>query len=478
MTLSPRQIPWKDRLPYLLLFLFLGVQLLGLTRIHGDWWFEDDAYQRHFILHCPEPSAYFLDREKNYPFNMGRSFTPLLAFTLFLDTLVSPKSPTPAYLHTMLSLALTTLLFFALLRRFLDSYSAVFVTAIWLFLPSTIAVTEFLATRHYLEGFMFSLAALLLATALPSTSKPGQWFVLMAVAILYYLAALAKEVYVTFTFFALIALFSSRKRFGAMALIFATGLAYSIHRLWFLQGLSRDSFPLHTTFFKYFASMPFTFSGNNGGYLLAILLGLLLILAVFKKKCTGQQLLMLAGAVAVLLFSIFPVYHNLHGKQQELGTWYRLVFLANSFWLAMGGWLCRGLLPRNLSIGVALLAVAIVLPGGLQTARNWDHMKTAYREEAVFYLENPDKLLYTELPAPWFITNIHDLYEGDTLPHVIDRRGIMDRGVVQRLLEDSDHIWRYTPEGYQPDPELHPFLFQKNLQMPNAFSPARNLIPK
>jgi len=332
-------------------------------------------------------------------------------------------------------------------------------------------ITEFIATRHYLEGLALSLGALILAVRYPYSSRGRNLAGLMGIALLFYLSALAKEVYVTFTFYCLVGLFFHRRQWLPLLVMFASGFAYAAHRLWFLNGISRDSFPIHVGLLKNFQSLPFTLTGNNGGYALTAVIGLFMILAVLKKELRGFRLLWLIGAFGVLLGSILPVYLHLHVGHESPGTWYRLVFLWNTVLVILGAWLAQRLLTRK-HFGIFSLLLAVTLASAsLKAATWWDHLKGEYQVEARFYLDHPTRLLYTELPAAWFIGNVQDLYGGDAMPHYIDREGLLDRGVIQRLLEDHGEIWRRTPQGYKPDPELYNLLIEKNKAMQRPFTP-------
>ncbi len=456
--------------PWLFLLLAFIIQT-GLTRTFNDWWFEDDVYQRHFIKSCPEPAVYFTDNDRSYSFNMGRTFTPLLAFTLYTDYLISP-APTAAYLHTSLVLAITLCLLYALLSPYLGWRGATYVCSLGLFLPSTLVITEFIATRHYLEGLALSLGALLIAVRYPFSSKARNGLALLSIALLFYLAALAKEVYVTFTFYSLAGILFYRRKWFALLILFLSGGAYAAHRLWFLKGVSRDSFPFHFGLLKDFQSLPFVLTGNEAGYIATALILGLLVAAVYKKHLWGFKLLWTIGALVVLLGSILPVYKHLHVGHDDLGTWYRLVFLVNLFTLALAVWMAAKLLPKPVNLALGLGCFLMVLPTSWQTAKKWDHLKAVYETEARFYLDHPNRLLYTELPAPWFIGNVQDLYGGDAMPHYIDREALLDRGVITQLLEDHQEIWRGTPNGYAPDPQLLESLKTKNQAMEKPFTAA------
>ncbi len=84
-------------------------------------------------------------------------------FSFWIDVRLAGYSPQFAYLHQTCSFLLTLLfLYLILIRVFQDEVAAVFVSVMWVLLPSTSVVVQFLSTRHYLEGMMFSALALCL----------------------------------------------------------------------------------------------------------------------------------------------------------------------------------------------------------------------------------------------------------------------------------------------------------------------------
>ncbi len=110
------------------------------------------------------PVSIFIDRGILRHLVTGRALVPMQVLSFWTDVRLAGYSPQFAYLHQTCSFLLTLLfLYLILIRVFQDDIpAAVFVGVLWVLLPSTSVVVQFLSTRHYLEGMLFSALALCL----------------------------------------------------------------------------------------------------------------------------------------------------------------------------------------------------------------------------------------------------------------------------------------------------------------------------
>lgn len=450
----------KNGRSFLLLTALVAVQVFLVCATPSDFWFEDDPAHRSFVRDFPNPLAYFGPALVS-KLSFGNSVTPWFPFSFWIDSQFSALSPAPAYLHSACSLLLCVLFFFLLLVRFLPRKAALFAAALWLFLPSTIVVIEFLSTRHYLEGMLFSCIALLCCLQ-SNQCPPGparSRFSFMAAAF-YLLACSSKEVYVSATWFALLCLYASQRRCKALVGVLACGMAYAVYRLLSLGLVAKNMSFVPDNFSLFLARWPFIFSGNVGGYLLFALGCLLFLYLLLLRRLQAKQLVFLVGMCAVMVLSILPVTSHITSSFRELGSWYRVVFLLNSFMLAAGCWLVALLPFPRLKLFAALLAICVVLPGGWLASRKWDTIKAEYHRDASFYLQYPDRLLYSRLPAPWFLFGIHNLYLPGQRPHYLSWR--VDNGTnasyVLDQLDDSCSIWVFQEGAYCASQSLAPVI--------------------
>ncbi len=441
-----------------LLGLALLVHIFLLCRLHQDWWFEDDTMHVFFVTQHDRPWTYFFDRETMHAFSFGRTVTPMLTLTFWVDWVLAPLSPAFAYGHSLLVQMIAAALLLAVLARFTSEGAALAATVLWLFLPSSISVFEFLATRHYVEGLIFSLLAVL--AALRGVEARDRWRELgwAALAALAYLAAAcAKEVFVASALWLLFWLFAAARRFAGAAVMAAAGAAYFGYRLWAvgLMGQGFDSsWGFADRYHLFLERFPYMLTGNNGGYAVLALAAAIVILAAVNGRVRWAHAAFWLTSLLIALASVFPVTEHLTYGFRKLGTWYRVIFVVNTLLAALAAWAAARTSWRWPGWALAALAAASIGVGGWRAAGNWDASKALYRADAEFYIANPDKLLYTVLPAPWFMLGVHRLY-GDGNPwHYLHWRAT--EGEVDNRYRQWEVVWRRGEDGvYRPDPELY-----------------------
>ena len=458
----------RYRAELMLVFLVL-IHLCWFSRLYLDWWFEDDVNHIAYVGLNPDPVDYFTSKKTIHNFSFGRTLTPMLPLSFWIDQRMAPRSETFAYFHTILALLFTVLLMYRVLKPYLTAKGALAASGLWLFLPSTFAVVEFLAARHYLEGLMWSLAALLCARraqvlvpedgALLHAWKSLSWTLLAGLC--FFAAACCKELYVTSTFLLLIAFFGKAKNYRAMALIFAMGGLYAAYRIWAI-GLNGSGLGAEWASFRnlrlFFARWPYILTGNRGGYvLIAALLAVLAILLV-QNRAYWKTLGWAALHLGIAFITIFPVSIHLAASYQQHGTWHRVAFLFNTMALIGACWLVYKAHHKYTAQALCLLSCIFLLEGAHTTTQKWDVQKNMYRQEAAFYLANPDKLLYSTLPAPWFILGVQMAYNKHQPAHFITPT--MFRDQVPEMLRRFPTLWRRIGDDYQPDPALRGVILQ------------------
>ena len=442
------------------------IQLFLNLSLQRDWWFEDDPNIVAFVRAHPNPVDYFLNRDLIRGLSAGRVLTPMQTLSFKLDDLLAPLSPLAAYLHTALSALLTACLLFWVCRRWLSVGASLAVPLLWLFLPSTISVLEFISARQYLEGLTWLLLSLLCGfRAIDAPERKGAVLWLFGAVVAYLLAALSKELYVASGAWPLALLFfHGRARLGrltapAIGLTAFGALFYAAYRVWTI-GLIGQGFASSQAFLgKYHLFLeryPFMLTGNLMGYILCGLIFLFLVFLMFKKRVSWLICFVFASNLCLLLLTIYPVTKHVVFAYQELGTWHRVVFLLNLFMLFCGCWIMDQIKRPWIGRLVFALAAAAIVHGARIAAVNWDANKKHYREDARFYLEHPDRLLYSELPGAMFLPGVHNLYRPGWSKHFISANKIEKH--ARQCLDDYYHIWRKTPDGYQPDSRLFPLI--------------------
>lgn len=181
----------RRAIPSLLILLAIGVHLPAL----GWWWLWDDP---QLLLHALrvdtidtlfEPSAYRA--------LAAHTFTPLLPISFKIDLLIGGLNPVVAYAHQIAALLLAGLLLDQLLRRYVDRWVSVFSTVAFLSSWMGIYAARTLMIRHYLEGLVCALAALILWSGRSADGSRSRVGVAQEIAasIFWLLALLEKEIF-------------------------------------------------------------------------------------------------------------------------------------------------------------------------------------------------------------------------------------------------------------------------------------------
>lgn len=321
-----------------MLLISLVYHSLGLcTFVH--WWFEDDAGLFAFAHNVGNPLRFFCDLHVLRQFHGA---TPMLPLSLWIDSAVAYRSIFFAHLHQVFSLAVTLILLFHVLRGFgLDARQAFALCLVWVCLPAVVVGNEFLSTRHYLEGFAWSLGAVLVAQKIGKE----EWRESFLTGALFFAvlagAALCKELYViTVPLFVFLYLFSCRKYYAAAVAIAIVPL-YGLYRYWAIGSDLTYEAPLldFRGYLQFLGRVPYILAGNAGGYLLMAVFVCLLLYRVrqINLRIAGYVLLVLASAFV----TIYPVTFAISRDWTIHGTWYRVMFFLSSlFLLGTGYWIC------------------------------------------------------------------------------------------------------------------------------------------
>ncbi len=431
----------------------LGVGLLYhllFLRTFSHWWFEDDPSLFAFVKTIGNPLRFFFDRVVIAQF--GRAFVPMQALSMWCDDALAYRSVRFAQLHQLLVLEATLLLLFKVLLNFRLQQGAAFLLAtLWLFLPPVVVVNEFLSARHYLEGFAWSLGALLMAQKIKRAD--GNPTLRRAVVLIASLlaAAFTKEVF-AITVPLAIFFYLPGRRFRAIAwAALALPPFYVLCRLCAVGGEMFYGAPFlgPVEYVRFLARLPYILAGNVGGYGVVAVLASGVVYLAWTRRISLRAVAGLAVCFVSALAVIYPVSFPLSRDWILHGTWYRAPFLLASGMLLTIGY-ATARLPRNRSRPVIIGALAlIVVPGGWVTERKWQIAMRRYRYEGKYYLAHPDRLLYSELPAFWFLPGLDEMYAVSKSHHIT--------AAQLRFPPDGQSygtIWRYRTGKFVPDAKL------------------------
>ena len=80
--------------------------------------------------------------------------------------------------------------------------------------------------------------------------------------------------------------------------------------------------------------------------------------------------------------------------------------------------------------------------------------------EGTFYIQNPDKLLYSVQEAGWFVPGVHDLYRIKKRHYVI--KGDTNDWHTERMLRLFPTVWRYDNGEIVQDDRLYDDLLRNS----------------
>jgi hypothetical protein len=419
-----------------LLLAFGAFYATVYLKLGSRWWFEDDPHLYAYANQIRNPASIFVDPGILRHLVTGRAMVPMQVFSFWIDVRLAGYSPQFAYLHQTCSFLLTLLfLYLILIRVFQDEVAAVFVSVMWVLLPSTSVVVQFLSTRHYLEGMMFSALALCL---LQRGVRAGA-LVSMVVGML------CKETY-AILIPAIVLLYAWRRRDRGLALSTAAIVCvYAVYRYCMLGPALSYDMPLLTIgqYLKFLTKLPYSLSSNYGGYCLCGIIAALSYYFARRSRENRRTILYFLGALALSLGPIFPASWPLYGTIRNPDPWYRILFLLNTVVIVFGGYLAVRSVPRRMQLALAILAIAILIPGSEKTRRLWAGMTTRAELEGKFYVNNPDKILLSEQVAWWFIPGVYGMYQVKT-PHYVLLKDLPD-------LQPGTTIWRFRNGGFVPE---------------------------
>ena len=428
------------------------------------WWYEDDPLQYARVLSIVNPFEIFTSQLLR-TWSTGKSFVPMQILSYWIDVRLFGVSPRMAYIHSILSLIASMILICAVMAKLTQKkLASMLITVIWLLLPSTLVVHQFLATRHYMEGLLFGLAAIYLTLLFPSSSILRNNLLILFIGFFTLAAMLSKETYAAVipTFIFICGLHKRQYRLVILMIIIA--MLYAFYRIWTIGSGMDYTMPFLNLqeYLKFLLILPYTFSANFGGYLIYAAIFFISVILLWQKSIMVlQTTLMFITLLAVSLFAIYPVSYVVLAFYKIPGTWYRAPFLINTIVLLFGGYLVTVYLPIKWQVIGLLALLTILLPGTHTTRQLWNERMTRAELEGKFYLENPDKLLFSEEDAYWFIPGVKSLYKV-TNEHHIDKQNITGEH-AQAMIKQFPIIWRFTDGQFVEDNELYQYIRKENI---------------
>lgn len=417
------------------------------------WWFDDDPRNFGFVKTVANPLAFFIDPALAVSFSATSTVNPMLGVSIWLDSTLAYRNILFAQLHNVIILAVTLVLLFLVLRKWGASLLATStVLLVWLLSPAMVVVSGWLAARHHLEGLTWSLGAILVAQKLARAEWREN---VRSISLLLFLlggAALFKETFaITVPLGVGLYLWHRERRIGALSCA-ALLLAYFGYRCWMVGFTARYHGPLLglAGVAEFILRLPYILFGNAGGYVLLAVALVPVCLMYRRGELNPRVILYTVVVIASSLVVVYPGAFALHRDWLEPYTWIRIVLLLHTGLLIGAGYLISRVRTPLLSYIAGAVAILVTATGGFVTQKKWEILLNRYEAEGKYYLEHPDRLLYSEVPAAWYLDGIQMLYAIPARHHII----VGEQRPLAKTLAGHQTIWRYSDGKFVSDPEL------------------------
>lgn len=445
-------------------FILILLVIFGLFYFPAlfKWWYEDDTFQYFYVSTIADPINIFTDAETMRKFS--RAFVPMQILSYWVDFKLFGFNFLAAYIHSLLSLLFTSVVLFKVAKKLTqDSFVSMSMVITWLLLPSTLVVTQFIATRHYLEGLFFALLAIYFLIVYLEKSEEKSFRFVLLITFFAFLSIFCKEIYATSIMFLLFILGIIYKKIPLIISSIILALSYFAYRNWVFGTDINYTMPFlgakQYLYFLYFQI--YTFSANYWGY--AILIGILflnfLMIRRFKQTAVKEFGLFI-GLTSACLLALYPVAYAIFLTYKTPGTWYRATFITNTILALWGVYSLSKITSKKVFAIILCISLLPVFWGTVKTRKLWDEKMARAEMEGKFYLNNPDKLLYSEEDASWFIDGVQKMYPANK-QHFINKQFLVGDNSKTMIL-NYPTIWRYDSGSFVADEKLYNELKEQN----------------
>ncbi|MFA7605111.1 MAG: hypothetical protein WCY08_00840 [Rhodocyclaceae bacterium] len=350
--------PFPHATPLAAIWLgFLACSLHG-SALQG-FWRIDDLWLLHYVSLHPQASGYFFSpmqwQALSVPF-----FTPWLVLDFRLDIVLFGPDPMPHYGRHLLVLLLAAWLTFVLLRPHAGWLWSTLGASLFLAGAPTVVLAQQLMARHYADGLVFALLAILLWLHPNKVPKAGagRWLA----SVCYLLSMLCKEVFAPLPmvlFFLMTGSFTTRMR--AMLPLVVSALAFVLWRqsmIGTLVGGYSNSLEL-SRFSTWVGTFPDIIFGQ-GWFVLVAIAGFLTALFVTLTASRQAAMVTVSALFALLLplLAVAPVSEPLHYRLALLPFWGGCVLFAAGAARLLK---CTRLAPVRLMLFALLTAVPLAV---------------------------------------------------------------------------------------------------------------------
>lgn len=378
-------------------FFFISATMIWISSGSTWWWSSDDSQiLKHAITH--NIWQFFLSPHAWRELSAS-NLTPWLSISYKADLFLFGLSPWFFHMHQLISICIALVLFYMVSRIWLIPLASFSSTILLLFSRPLLEAMGILMVRHYIEGLIFSLAAILCFIKALKTNRHSWHFTCV---FLYLLACISKEIYVPLP--AILMAFPIKdmsSRFKKLLPLFTISAIYLPWRLWML-GASGKAYGKEFSLSDglKLPSKALQISGYDNELLIFFFILAALIIFFISNRANKISLIVI---VACIFLPILPVSTMMSPRYALLPA----ILTA----LCAGWWFQRCIKYKKAYVTKALiisfLAIAF-LQLWMSNIVNWktsfDQNLQRIKIEGEFVLNKggPKDFLYKPADAPWF----------------------------------------------------------------------------
>jgi hypothetical protein len=353
----------------------------------GNWWLIDDPCHLFYISQNGVYPAFFDPARGFSPIN----FTPWEPLSLGIDYLIFGFNPLPFYWHHMLSLSILLLCANVILLRFLSPFVAALSLSLFVASVPLCDAANHLMTRHYIEGLIFALISIYLFMKAQKKDDANLFY---GSAFFYFLACLAKEVYVPLI--VIMMAFSPpimKSRLKSLSPFLVVAVGYTLWRFYMLHSSGMlSAYPHIPVTGKNIFYLPLSIIKTMGWdnmwqLMIAGLLSVAFVLYILKNNWRSNAFILLI-AICVIL-PIMPVASTLYSRYLFLFSF--VYFIGIGLGLQ---YLLEAPFLRNFKTGiVVMIAVVSIMVSVIHVQKNirgWQAYGKEISVEGKFLLYNND----------------------------------------------------------------------------------------
>lgn len=437
--------------------LFVIFYALVYVNILSGFWFEDDPLTLYTVTSAQSPFQFFYDSQY-FESGSKHQVSPFLHLSLWIDAFVSKEIIHAAYFHQFISLTLCGFLFFKVTEKLFNNRAlAVLFSSIWVMMPATESVFEFLAARHYMEGMLMSLACFycyIVSTKQEDGKKKSLMFAFSLVFLM--LAVFFKEIYAATALFLFFVLCVLRKHIPGCVAAVLVGILYFIYRTWAVGTSVYYGAPLVAgkDLLKVMWHLPYILTANIGGYFVVLAFFILAGYLFYKKMIPRENVGLIGVMILLSALVAYPVSFPLLYYWQVPGTYYRWCFLLNTVFILSFFYLISKIKHKMRYLLTTLVVIPFCL-GSFKTQSYFRAEKKKYEAESRTYLKNDEKLFYSEVQAWFYLLGVTQLFKLKEM-HFINKSNLTPTWMTyDALTKKYSTIWRLKDGKLVEDKELY-----------------------